>query len=122
MKVNKVSPWEGELVWVDNPRSGKTKKGTDWKSVDFTLKFKDDQGNERHITFNTCGLERVDKVLSAPLGSKLRVAWKPESREYNGKWWQKLDAYDITVIEADNVDAANAGNDSDAAEDGDLPW
>lgn len=122
MKVNKVSPWEGELVWVDNPRSGKTKKGTDWKSVDFTLKFKDDQGNERHITFNTFGLERVDKVLSAPLGSKLRVAWKPESREYNGKWWQKLDAYDITVIEADNVDAANAGNDSDAAEDGDLPW
>ena len=122
MKVNKVSPWEGELVWVDNPRSGKTKKGTDWKSVDFTLKFKDDQGNERHITFNTFGPERVDKVLSAPLGSKLRVAWKPESREYNGKWWQKLDAYDITVIEADKVDASNAENDSDAAEDGDLPW
>jgi len=122
MKVNKVSPWEGELVWVDNPRSGKTKKGTDWKSVDFTLKFKDDQGNERHITFNTFGLERVDNVLSAPLGSKLRVAWKPESREYNGKWWQKLDAYDITVIEADKVDASNAENDSDAAEDGDLPW
>ena len=122
MKVNKVAPWEGELVWVDNPRTGKTKKGSDWKSVDFTLKFKDDQSNERHITFNTFGLERVNKVLSAPLGSKLRVAWKPESREYNGKWWQKLDAYDITVIEADNVDAANAGNDSDATEDGDLPW
>ena len=122
MKVNKVAPWEGELVWVDTPRSGVSKKGTEWKSVDFTLKFKDDQSNERHITFNTFGLERVNKVLSAPLGSKLRVAWKPESREYNGKWWQKLDAYDITVIEADNVDAANAGNDSDAAEDGDLPW
>ena len=99
MKSNKVAPWEGELIWVDNPRSGKTKKGSEWKSVDFTLKYEDEQGNERHITFNSFGVERVDKILSAPLHSTLRVVWKPESREYNGKWWVKLDAFDIIVFD-----------------------
>ena len=122
MKTNKVSPWEGKLVWVDNPRSGMSKKGTEWKSVDFTLKYKDEQNNDRHITFNTFGLDRVEKILSAPSGSMIRVAWKPESREYNGKWWQKLDAYDITVL-GENKDAeAQASDNAETAEDGDLPW
>ena len=122
MKVNKVAPWEGKLVWVDNPRSGVSKKGTEWKSVDFTLKYKDDQNNVRHITFNTFGAERVDKILSAPIGTKLRVAWKPDSREYNGKWWQKLDAYDITVLDENKVADAPSVDNSETAEDGDLPW
>lgn len=122
MKVNKVAPWEGELVWVDTPRSGVSKKGTEWKSVDFTLKFKDDQNNDRHITFNTFGFERVDKILSAPLGAKLRVAWKPESREYNGKWWQKLDAYDIAVIEAEKVVDNPSVDTTETEGEQDLPW
>lgn len=124
MKVNKVAPWEGELVWFDNPRSGVSKKGTEWKSVDFTLKYKDDQNNDRYITFNTFGAERVDKVLSASArhGSKLRVAWKPESREYNGKWWLKLDAYDITVLDENKVADVPPVENTETAEDGDLPW
>lgn len=122
MKVNKVAPWEGELEWADNPRSGVSKKGTEWKSVDFTLKYKDDQNNDRHITFNTFGAERVDKILSAPIGSRLRVSWKPESREYNGKWWQKLDAYDIAVLDENKVADVPPVDNTETAEDGDLPW
>ncbi len=98
MKVNKVAPWEGKLIWVDNPRSGKTQKGREWKSVDFALKYTDEQNNERELAFNAFGEERVNTVLSAQLGTTLRIGWRPDSHEYNGRWYTKLDAYDITVI------------------------
>lgn len=97
-KINTVSIWEGQLVWVDNPRSGKSKKGNEWKSVDFTIKYTDSQDRERHISFNTFGAEKVDKILNATPGTKIRVAWVPDSHEYNGRWYTKLDAYDITIL------------------------
>lgn len=103
MKTNSVSPWEGTIAWVDNPRTGKSKKGAEWKSVDFAVKYTDAQNQERHIVFNAFGAEKVDKILSAPIGTTVRVAWFPNSREYNGKWWTKLDAYDITVFEEKDV-------------------
>jgi len=99
MKTNSVSPWEGELEWVADPRSGKSKKGNDWKSVDFVLKYKDPQGNEGHILFNVFGAEKVDKILSSPIGTMVKVMWRPDAHEYNGKWFGKLDAYDVTISE-----------------------
>lgn len=108
MKVNKVAPWEGKLIWVDNPRSGKSQKGREWKSVDFALKYTDEQNNERELAFNAFGEERVNTVLSAPLGTTIRVAWRPDSHEYNGRWYTKLDAYDITVF-SDEKEAQQSG-------------
>ena len=99
MKYNKVAQFQGELVWVDNLRSGKTKTGRDWSSIDFVLKYTDEQDNERHIMFNVFGNEKVNTIYSAKLGSTIRVAWNPVAREYNGKWFSKNDAYDITVLD-----------------------
>ena len=95
--MNAVSPWMGELEWVGNPRTGTSRNGNEWKSVDFVLKYEDPQGNEGHILFSTFGAEKVDKVLSAPLGTAMKVMWKPSAREYNGKWFGKLDVYDVSV-------------------------
>ena len=102
MKVNKVAPWEGRLEWIDNPRTGTSKKGRAWTSVDFVLKFVDDQDNERFILFNVFGDEKVNTILSCKLGTKIRVAWRPDAREYNGRWFGKMEAYDITVIEEES--------------------
>ena len=98
--LNAVSPWMGELEWVADPRSGKSKKGNDWKSVDFVLKYKDPQGNDGHILFNVFGAEKVDKILSSPIGTMVKVMWRPDAHEYNGKWFGKLDAYDVTISES----------------------
>ena len=99
MKVNKVAPWEGRLEWIDNPRNGTSKKGRAWTSVDFVLKFVDDQDNERFILFNAFGDEKVNTICSCKPGTKIRIAWRPDAREYNGRWFCKLEAYDITMIE-----------------------
>jgi len=98
MKVNEVSPWEGKLIWVAEPKSGTSKNGNEWKSIEFVLEYKDWQGYDSKILFSAFGAEKVDKITSTPLGTTLKVQWRPESREYNGRWYNKFDAYDITVV------------------------
>ena len=97
--LNAVSPWMGKLLWVDSPRSGKSKKGNEWKSVDFALDYKDPQGNDCKILFSVFGAEKVDKILSAKIGDTVKVLWRPDAHEYNGRWYCKFDAYDIMVYE-----------------------
>ena len=111
--LNAVSPWMGELEWVGDPRTGTSKKGNEWKSVDFVLKYADPQGNEGKILFSAFGSEKVDKILSAPLGTMVKVMWRPEAREYNGKWFGKLDAYDVSIAAAKKAE----GNRQEPEED-----
>ena len=99
MKPNKVSPWEGTIHWIADVRSGKSQKGKDWSSVDFVVEYKDEQGNVGHIVFNAFGHELVGKVLAAGKGANVRVMWRPDAREYNGKWFLNLSAYDVTVLD-----------------------
>ena len=104
MVVNAVSPWEGQLVWVGTPSGGISQQnGQEWKSVEFTLKFTDTKLQESYITFNAFGLDRVAKLQSLPIGTRLRVTWYPESRRSTGnggdeRWWSKNQVFGITEI------------------------
>lgn len=100
MATNAVAPWVGELDWVGEPNSGKTQNGKEWKSVDFTLKYQDSQMNEKFIVFSAFGVDKVDKLLSLPAGTTLKVAWWPEANfaRNNGKWYPKLSAISINVV------------------------
>ena len=108
MATNAVAPWEGALEWVGEPNEGRTQAGKEWKSVDFTLKYKDGQMNEKFITFSAFGVERVDKLLSLPIGTMLKVVWWPESNQARttGKYYPKLNVISIGLVkpEAKAVD------------------
>lgn len=89
MAINAVAPWEGELVWIGEVNRGKTNSGAEWKSVDFTLKYTDQQMNEKFITFSLFGAAKVSS-FSYPLGTWLKVVWWPESTQAkNGKYYPK---------------------------------
>lgn len=91
--VNAVSPFEGRLHWVGQVASGQSQNtGNPWKRVDFTIAYTDLQMQQRFITFSLSGVEKVDRLLSTPLGTVLRVTWKPVSNEYQGKWYSRNDA------------------------------
>jgi len=131
MKPNKVAPWEGRLEWVGEPRTGKTKKGNDWTSVDFVLKYTDEQDYERHVMFNVFGDEKVNTIIACEIGTKIRVDWRPDAREYNGRWFGKNEVYGITVIEDEEKKGTELPpqapsyvpqNTEDSVSDGDLPW
>ena len=81
MAINAVSAWEGTLEWLGEPNSGKTQNGNDWMSVDFTLKYQDSQMNDKEILFSAFGVDRVNKLMSIPKGTTLRVVWWPDCNQ-----------------------------------------
>lgn len=141
MRKNQVAPFEGELVWIGEIKSGVSQRGTEWKVVDFTVKYSDGQ-REKHITFNAFGTDKVSLLASLPIGTSICVKWEPDAREYNGRWYGKNEATEIKVSEetaqqasqppsapsAENVapqsappsNASSAGQEE--APDGDLPF
>lgn len=98
MKINKVAPYEGNLVWVGATRTGVSKNGKEWSSVDFTLRYNDGK-RDRHITFNAFGSDRVGLLMATPIEGRLRVTWEPDSHEYKGSWYTKLAALEIEAVE-----------------------
>lgn len=90
MAKNAVSPWEGTLVWVGEVKEGTGRNGLVWKSVDFTLRYYDQRMNEKNITFNLFGADRVERLLATPIGTNLTVTWWPESSAgKDGRYWPK---------------------------------
>ena len=105
MVVNAVAPWEGQLVWVGTPNGGFSQQtGQEWKSVDFALKYIDMRLQEKHIVFSAFGLDIVNRILSFPIGTHVRVTWSPDARmaqQQDGsvKWYGKFSAFGVTNIQ-----------------------
>jgi len=95
MQTNETAPFEGKLVWVGTPRTGHTKNGDEWQSVEFVLQYTTASGKEDNIMFSAFGIEKVNVVLSTAIGAKLRVTYSPTAREYNGKWFGKNNVWGV---------------------------
>lgn len=96
--VNAVSPFVGKLHWVGQVSGGESKTtGNPWKRVDFTISYVDAQLQTRYITFSLSGVEKVDRLMQIPIGTTIRVTWRPSGNEYNGRWYPKIDAVGIFV-------------------------
>jgi hypothetical protein len=99
MVVNAIAPFEGKLIWVGTPNGGNTQSGEEWKSVEFVISYTDGKLQERNICLNAFGVDRVNRILSTPLGTTLRVTFQPTARQYNEKWYGKNEVFGITVIQ-----------------------
>ena len=102
MVVNAIAPWEGKLVWVGTPNGGFSQNGEEWKSVEFVLSYTDGKLQERNIYLNAFGTEKVNRLVSTPVGTMLRVTFQPTAREYNGKWYGKNEVFGITVLQPES--------------------
>ena len=112
MKTNTIAPFEGELVWLGEMRQGVSQKGKDWQAIDFVIKYADGNYN-CNLCLQAFGAEKVGLLMATEIGSKLRVEWRPSSREYNGKWYTGAEAKDIKVL-----DEQKAGKAESPAPDG----
>ena len=109
MVVNAIAPWEGKLIWVGTPSGGQSQNGEEWKAVEFALSYTDGKLQERNICLNAFGVDRVNKLLSTPLGTMLRVTFQPTAREYNGKWFGKNEVFGISVLQPQTTQAPPQG-------------
>lgn len=82
---------EGTLVQVMEPQGGTTKTGNPWKKQDFLIEVPGQY--PKKALFTVWG----DKVNFSdyPMGSKLKVSFDLEAREYNGRWYNDVKAWKV---------------------------
>ena len=126
MATNSTSTYQGEIVWIGQARSGESKKGRRWTSVDFVVKYTDRKDEVRHVLLNAFGDDLVDKVIDKGEGSVVRVSAVPNARQASdGRWWGSLSAFDISDPKNkrdEDDEPAMRGNEGHDTAEGDLPF
>lgn len=84
---------DGILKHVLPLQSGTSAKtGKEWKSQDFVIETFGAYPNS--ICFSMFN----DKIVTLSIDQRVRVSFDPRSREYNGRWYTTLTAYEIETI------------------------
>lgn len=71
------------------------KTGKQWQSQDFVIETFGVYPNS--ICFSMFN----DKIVTLSIDQRVRVSFDPRSREFNGKWYTSLTAYDVETIGAE---------------------
>lgn len=83
----------GKVIFDLPLQEGISKAGNNWKKKEWVLEFMSGQ-YPRKAKFQAFG-DRVDRI-NMELGKTYTVKFDVESREYNGRWYTDLNAYDAT--------------------------
>lgn len=88
---------QGKTIALMPIRSGVSASGKEWASQDFVLQ-ECEQQYPRRICFSVFGRERLDK-FNLQVGVDVTVAFDINAREYNGRWYNDLQAYDVRPLQ-----------------------
>ncbi len=87
---------KGVAVAVSAERSGTSKAGKAWSSIEFTIRHGGDQ-YPKHASFILFN----DKVEQCPMeGELVEVEFNVDAREYGGKWYNSLNAFKVVSEQA----------------------
>lgn len=82
----------GKIIAVLPERSGVSAKGNQWRSVTYVLETQEQY--PKRLAFDVTN-EKIDQ-LNIQVGEVLTVQFDINAREYNGKWFNSIQAWNIT--------------------------
>lgn len=101
----------GKVVAVLELQSGTSKKGSEWKKRDFVIETFDEKFPKK-VCFTLFG-DRADACPS--IDSVVNVAFDIDAHEYNGKWFNSVNAWKVEPASHATVQTApQAANPSPA--------
>lgn len=86
----------GKVVAVLELQSGTSKKGSEWKKRDFVIETFDEKFPKK-VCFTLFG-DRADACPS--IDSVVNVAFDIDAHEYNGKWFNSVNAWKVEPAQA----------------------
>lgn len=86
----------GKVVAVLELQSGTSKKGSEWKKRDFVIETLDEKFPKK-VCFTLFG-DRADAC--PPIDSVVNVAFDIDAHEYNGKWFNSVNAWKVEPAKA----------------------
>lgn len=109
--------FNGRIKKIFDVQQGKSSNGNEWKSVDF-LVGETSGDYPQSANFRLFGVEKVDNFMKYnKVGDDVEVSFNLKSREYEGRYFNSLDAWKVFK---DN--AGSGGSKSNDDEENDLPF
>ncbi len=86
---------QGKIILALPERTGTSARG-DWKVQEFVLETLDAQ-YPRKMVFSVFGEERLQR-FNIQVGQDVNVSFDIDAREYNGKWFNSIRAFDVRPV------------------------
>lgn len=93
----------GKVLAVLELQSGTSKKGSEWKKRDFVIETLDEKFPKK-VCFTLFG-DRADACPS--IDSVVNVAFDIDAHEYNGKWFNSVNAWKVEPAQAQQQSATH---------------
>ena len=86
----------GKIIAVLPTRSGTSARGTQWSSQ--TAVIETHEQYPKRVAFDVLG----DKIteFNLQVGEEVTVSFDINAREYNGKWWNSVNAWHVTRVDS----------------------
>lgn len=81
----------GKIIAVLPERSGVSQKGNQWRSASYVLETQEQY--PKRLAFDVVN-EKIDQFAIQP-GEMLNVQFDINAREYNGKWFNSIQAWNV---------------------------
>lgn len=94
---------QGKIIAALPERSGVSARG-EWKVQEFVLETLDAQ-YPRKMVFDVFGAERLQR-FNIQVGQTVLVAFDIDAREYNGRWFNSIRAFDVRQVDASQIPVA----------------
>ena len=85
---------QGKIIAVLPPREGISARGTAWKVQEYVLETHDQY--PKKMVFEVFGADRIEQ-FGIQTGQEVTVAFDIDAREWNGRWFNSIRAYDVRL-------------------------
>ena len=82
---------QGKIIVVLPERSGVSQRGSQWRSISYVLETQEQY--PKKLTFDVTN-DKIDQ-LNIQLGEILTVQFDINAREYNGRWFNSVNAWNV---------------------------
>lgn len=86
---------QGKIIAAMPERTGTSARG-EWKAQDFVLETHD--AYPRKMVFGVFGADRLAR-FNIQVGQEVVVSFDIDAREYNGRWFNSIRAFDVRPVD-----------------------
>lgn len=86
----------GKIIAISPAREGTSANG-DWKSQDYVVEYSENSKYPRKMMFSVLGAEKIDR-FNIQVGQCVDVLFEVDARQWNGRWFNDIKAYDVRPV------------------------
>ncbi|MBR6714885.1 MAG: DUF3127 domain-containing protein [Prevotella sp.] len=92
---------QGKIIQALEPRSGVSARG-EWKMQEFVIETHESYPHK--MMFSVFGADRLQR-FNIQIGQEVLVSFDINAREYNGRWYNDIRAFDVRLVDPASLGA-----------------